>query len=333
MFSATFILSLIVQFCPALIAQAERLSDGDTAADTQPKPKDRIAVADFTTTGSVDIPDAGAVVAQLLINEIDPERFQLVERTHLASILAEHDLTMAAIVENPLVLKNRMLAGVRYLVTGSVVKLGYLSVSARLVDVSTGAIIQTAQVDAEDARGLQGAIGNLAASLQMTSAERKAHNDFGSTQSSAAGTTQSSAAALAACENDLVGKWKIDEPGLVRALSKMAGPKAGLLPEDPAIQTACRALAHEALSAHRMALEFKRDHSLIITGVVEGKIGSETGSWSCPEGNLRISQIKDSADTFSYQKPFVIFAVDLPGIGRLGIPLKRETLPAVAPKG
>lgn len=137
----------------------------------------RIAVADFSVTGNVGIQDAGKAVGELLLSRFNPERYQLVERSHLAAILAEHDLTMAQIVSNPALLRGKPLAGVRYIALGSVVRLGNLAISARLVDVASGDIVQTAEVNAEDARGLQNALGQLAKILQMTPTEKKAYLD------------------------------------------------------------------------------------------------------------------------------------------------------------
>ena len=139
--------------------------------------KHRIAVADFTVKGDVGIFGAGETVPELLLQEFGQERFQLVERSQLAAILAEHDLTIAKVVTNPALLAGKKLKGLRYLVLGSVVRLGSLAISARLVDVTTGDMIQTAKVTAEDAWGLQRTLGELARILQMTVAEKKAYLD------------------------------------------------------------------------------------------------------------------------------------------------------------
>ena len=137
----------------------------------------RIAVADFDVKGDVSIRAAGETVPELLLQEFGQDRFQLVERSKLAAILAEHDLTIARVVSNPALLSGKKLKGLRYLVLGSVVRLGSLAISARLVDVATGDMVQTAKVTAEDARGLQGALGELARILQMTADEKKVYLD------------------------------------------------------------------------------------------------------------------------------------------------------------
>lgn len=135
----------------------------------------RIAVVDFSVVGKVEIPQAGKAVAELLLTKFDPEKFQLIERTRLAAILQEKKLTMADVVADPGVLRAKKVKAVRYLVVGSVVKLGDLGISARLVDAGSGEIVQTAEVSADSARGLKAALGDLAKVLQMTPAEKKKH--------------------------------------------------------------------------------------------------------------------------------------------------------------
>lgn len=135
----------------------------------------RIAVADFTTSGAIGLADAGKSVSELLLSRFEPTRFQLVERSHLADILNEQDLTISQLADNPTVLKNKKIKGVRYIVMGTVVKMGNLAVSARLVDAVTAEIVQTAQIEADDPVAMQNALAELAAMLQMTPAEKQAY--------------------------------------------------------------------------------------------------------------------------------------------------------------
>ena len=125
------------------------------------KEKPRLAVVDFKTLGEVGIKDAGRVVAELLRTHTLSKKYQMVERSRLLDILTEHKLTMADIVENPALSRGK-LKGVRYLVVGSVVKLAKLTITARVVDVTTGDTKQTAKVSAEDARGLEKGVEEVA---------------------------------------------------------------------------------------------------------------------------------------------------------------------------
>ena len=99
--------------------------------------KHRIAVADFKVKGRVNIAGAGETVPELLLPEFGQERYQLVERSQLAAILAEYDLTIAKIVNNPALLRGKKLKGLRYLVLGSVNKLGSLAISAWPTSLAT----------------------------------------------------------------------------------------------------------------------------------------------------------------------------------------------------
>jgi len=163
--------------------------------------KPRLAVAELSVTGDVGIPDAGKSVAELLLARFDPQQFQLVERTQLAAILKEHDLALADITENPAILRVKKLKGVRYLVVGSVTRLGNLSVSARLVDVVTADVVQTAEVSAEDARGLQEALGELAYMLQLSPEQKASYLEEKRRRMEA--VAQADAAAKAAAEAEM----------------------------------------------------------------------------------------------------------------------------------
>lgn len=137
--------------------------------------KPRLAVAEFSVAGNVGISDAGKTVAELLLGKFDVQRFQLIERTQLAAIMKEHDLVLASIVEDPLILRLKKLKGVRYLVVGTISRLSNVIVTARLVDVATGDIVQAGEVTAENTRGLQEAMGELAYVLQLSPEEKTAY--------------------------------------------------------------------------------------------------------------------------------------------------------------
>ena len=160
--------------------------------------KPRLGVAEFAVTGDVGIPDVGKTVPELLIGRFDPQRFQLVERARLESVFGEQGLSVAQILENPAVLRVKKLGAVRYLVVGTVSRLGTLAVSARLVDAATGDVIQTADVAANDTLELQNSLADVAAILQMTNEEKAGYLALRQRQLDAMATE--SAAAQAAAE-------------------------------------------------------------------------------------------------------------------------------------
>jgi len=139
---------------------------------SRPADKPRLAIIDFCIKGDVGIKDAGEVVSERLLMQMGQDRYQLVERSQLAALLKEIDLTIALVRDNPEKVYGK-LKGIRFIVLGSVNKLGSIAISARLVNVATGDIVQTAEVLARDAQGLEDALGELAKVLLMTEQEKK----------------------------------------------------------------------------------------------------------------------------------------------------------------
>jgi len=134
----------------------------------QAGPPPAIAIGEFSVIGKVRTEEAGQAVAELLMTRVDSRRYRLVERMALKAILDEHDLTIAGIVSNPKVLKSRKLRGVRYVVVGSIVQLpDDLTIVARLVDVTTGEVVQAAQVRTSGLYQLSDNLHLLAARLDL----------------------------------------------------------------------------------------------------------------------------------------------------------------------
>jgi len=140
----------------------------EPGAASQPPDKPRLAIADFSITGDVGIAQAGKAVSELLVTEVSQARYRVMERSQLEALLKEHQVTMAELAAEPGKLKGKPFSNVRYLLVGSVVKLGTLSVSARVVDMQTGEVTAKARVSAEDARGLQNALTALARELGIS---------------------------------------------------------------------------------------------------------------------------------------------------------------------
>jgi tetratricopeptide (TPR) repeat protein len=135
----------------------------------------RLAVVEFKVLGEVGGTEVGKSLAELLVAKFGQDRFQLIERMQIATLLLEKDLAIAEIVDNPKLVRSKGFQGVRYLVLGTVSRVGNLTISARLVDVATGDVVQTADSCADDLLGLQQTLEELALVLQMTPEEKKAH--------------------------------------------------------------------------------------------------------------------------------------------------------------
>src|SRR5262249_27252407 len=78
------------------------------------------------------------------------------------------------------------LAKLRYLVLGSVTRLGGLIVNARLVDVRTGLVVQTAKVVAPSPEELIPLLPQLANLVRMTAEQRSAYEQRRAQQAAAA---------------------------------------------------------------------------------------------------------------------------------------------------
>ena len=136
--------------------------------------RDRLAIADFEVIGDIGIPLAGRTIAEELLPHFKG-RFDLAERSQLGSILLELKLDAAELQVNE---RGRSevgkLAKARFLVVGSISQLYGVTVNARLVDVQTGLVVQTAKIIAASPQELQAKLPELARILQMSDEEKMA---------------------------------------------------------------------------------------------------------------------------------------------------------------
>ncbi len=136
------------------------------------KRRDRVSVADFEVRGDVGIPSAGRTIAENLLPAFKP-RFDLVEREQFGKVLDELRLESNDLAGNDEARQQvGKLARVRYLVVGSVTPLCGLTVNARLVEVQTGLVVQTAKLIAADPDDLVRRLPKLALLLQMTDEQK-----------------------------------------------------------------------------------------------------------------------------------------------------------------
>src|SRR5262249_16696488 len=109
------------------------------------KRRDNVSVADFEVRGDVGLPEAGKTIAEELLPTLKP-RFDVVERGQIAKVLNELKFEQTALDDPNQQREFGKLAKIRFLVLGSVQRLAGVSVNARLVDVRTGLVVQTAKV-------------------------------------------------------------------------------------------------------------------------------------------------------------------------------------------
>ena len=139
------------------------------------KRRDRLSVADFEIRGDVGAADAGRTVAETLL-PFFKSRFDLVEREQLNQLVTELKLE-AGTLGDPSEGRQELgrLARIRYLVVGSVTPLeGGFNVNARLVEVQTGLIVQTARLSAPTLTALLDRLPALGQMLMMNDDQRAA---------------------------------------------------------------------------------------------------------------------------------------------------------------
>jgi hypothetical protein len=138
------------------------------------KRRDRLSVADFEVRGEVGIPEAGRTIAEELLPAFKL-RFDLMERGQLGKVIEELKLEASSLAQNEDGRREvGRLAKVRYLVLGSVTRLSGLVVNARLVDVRSGLVVQTAKIVAPTPEDLMAQLPQLANLLTMTDEQRVA---------------------------------------------------------------------------------------------------------------------------------------------------------------
>lgn len=156
------------------LAVRQEIADATLALQLR---RDRLGVADFEVRGDVGIPEAGRTLAEQILPGFRP-RFDLVEREQIAKVIGELKLEGAALAGNdPARRELGKLAKLRYLVVGSVTRLGGVTINARLVDVRTGLIVQTGTVTAATPEEAVALLPRLAHVLQLSDEKKIAFEE------------------------------------------------------------------------------------------------------------------------------------------------------------
>ncbi|MFL5341791.1 MAG: hypothetical protein ACJ8F7_16725, partial [Gemmataceae bacterium] len=133
--------------------------------------RDRLAVVDFEVRGDVGIPRAGAYMADELMPHLKA-RYDLVDRDQINRIA--EDLRAERITDDDLSQQQLgQAAKVQYLIVGSITPVAGFTVQARLVDVKTGLIMQTARIVAADADELGLLVADLAEQLLLNDQQKQ----------------------------------------------------------------------------------------------------------------------------------------------------------------
>jgi TolB-like protein len=115
--------------------------------------KERVAVLEFEEVSNVGIQKAGLIIAEYMISHLGRVgRYDLVERPLLKKVLKEQQLQVeGGIVDPKTAVEIGKIYGVEAIVTGSVMKWAdTYSLTARLIDTSTGRILRTSEASSSD---------------------------------------------------------------------------------------------------------------------------------------------------------------------------------------
>ena len=126
--------------------------------------KMNVAVMEFEVKGDLGEKDAGAIIAEWMINALHmSNEYDLRERVLMKKILEEQELGMTGLIDKKTATKIGEIYGVRGIITGSVIKWGdVIYINARLIDTENGAILKANEVKATDINDIRNRIDELA---------------------------------------------------------------------------------------------------------------------------------------------------------------------------
>ncbi|MBN2411406.1 hypothetical protein JXQ31_06910 [candidate division KSB1 bacterium] len=149
-----------------IVAVLSGVRGGLISASSQKVRKDvlKTAVVGFSERGSLDIQDAGEIIAEWMIPALNKTgAFEVYERLSLDKLVQEHALGQSGMVSDETMAQIGKLRGVQVIITGSVIKFGdIISVTAKMIDVETAKIIDTAAIKVSNVNAVSGEIEKLA---------------------------------------------------------------------------------------------------------------------------------------------------------------------------
>lgn len=135
-----------------------------TGAGFASSKKMNVAVLEFDVKGDLGKEDAGAIVAEWMVNALHKSQaFNLRERVLLKKVLEEQELGMTGRMDGATASKIGEIYGVEAIITGSVIKWGtIIYVTARLINTENGAILKASEVKTNDINDIRNKTDELA---------------------------------------------------------------------------------------------------------------------------------------------------------------------------
>jgi len=108
----------------------------------------RVAVIEFTEKGNIGIKDAGSILAELMTTALkNTGKFEVYERLYLDKVISESALEMSGLFDEQTIKKIGKMHGVEAIVTGSILRLGDIIVTVKLIDTETARIIDSVDMN------------------------------------------------------------------------------------------------------------------------------------------------------------------------------------------
>lgn len=120
-----------------------------------------VAVVDFTDLQG-NVTELGRFLAEELSGELSTsgQKIEVVDRTHLKTILAEHKLSVSGLIDPNTVKKLGQISGVGGIITGSVTPFGEsVRLSCKVIATDTAKVIGAAKVDIPKTKAIEELLG------------------------------------------------------------------------------------------------------------------------------------------------------------------------------
>ena len=135
------------------------------------KRRDSVSVADFEVRNDVGVADAGPALADEILPRLRT-KYDIIERAQLNKVVAELKLEGGFADDREQQQQVGKLIKSRFIVVGSIRQIGGIMVQARLVDVRTGLVVQTAKLNAPTMLDAINQAPELAKQLLMNDEEK-----------------------------------------------------------------------------------------------------------------------------------------------------------------
>jgi len=170
--SKSLLLSLVIVVTVSpLWAQDMRPLSSALAKSIAASGRKTVAVVDFTDLQG-NVTELGRFLAEELSVALtgDARNFEVIDRTHLKTILQEHKLATTGLIDPQTARKLGQIAGVDTLVTGNITPFGdSVRLSAKVLDTSTARIIGAASTDVPKTKAIEKLLGHGIGTVSQTS--------------------------------------------------------------------------------------------------------------------------------------------------------------------